>query len=155
VEASSVVRVTTSAAAPPRAATPAPKPEAAGAAAFGELDEALRQSPTTQAVNLRVKKGGVVFRITHVGPVSGRAAVRFAIANEESTDFFLSIVNVAADGNPLPAEAAGPYACRAGEEIFGIVHFSPQSAAGKRLTITLVQSGGERRRFHLALEYRF
>ncbi len=155
MEASSLVRTTAPAAAQPLATPPAPKPEAAGAAAFGELDESLRQSPTTQTINLRVKKGGVIFRITHVGRASGRAAVRFAVANEESADFFLSIVNVAADGNPLPAEAAGPYACRSGEEIFGIVHFTPQSAAGKRLAVTLVQSGGERRRFQLGLDYRF
>jgi hypothetical protein len=136
-------------------AKPAPKPEAAGPAAFGDLDEALRQSPTTQALNLRVKKGGVVFRITHVGKARGRAAARFALANEEAADFFLSVVNVSAGDSPIPAGTVGPYVCRAGDEIFGVVHFTPEAASGKRLTVTLVQSGGERRRFQLALEYPF
>ncbi|MBI5239128.1 MAG: hypothetical protein HY926_01515 [Elusimicrobia bacterium] len=147
--------VAPAAATPMPAAKPTSKPEPAGPVAFGDLDEALRQSPTTQALNLRVKKGGMVFRITHVGRARGRAAARFALANEEAADFFLSVVSVSAGGAPVLADTAGPYVCRAGEEIYGVVHLAPEAASGKRLSVTLVQSGGERRRFQLALEYPF
>lgn len=143
---------------PPAVPEPTPPPAppvATQATSFVELDEALRGSPTTETVNLRLKRSGVTFRATHVGRLGDRAAIRFAIANEESSDFFLSIVSVWADSAPIHSETAGPYACGAGREIFGVVHFAGADAAGKRVAIELVQSGGERRRFKLALDHRF
>ncbi len=135
--------------------TPPAPPTPTQAASFVELDEALRGSPTTETVNLRLKRSGITFRATHVGRLGDRAAIRFAIANEEPSDFFLSIVSVWADTAPIHSETAGPYACGAGREIFGVVHFAGGDAAGKRVAIELVQSGGERRRFKLSLDHRF
>lgn len=137
------------------AASPAAVPVAAQPATFVEYDQAVQASPTTQTINVRLKRSGVTFRATHAGRVGDRAVVRFAIANEEASDFFLSIVNVTADGSPIHSESAGPYVCRADQEIFGIVHFPAVKAAGKTIAIELVQSGGERRRFPLTLEYRW
>jgi hypothetical protein len=117
---------------------------------FAQLDEALRAAPTTQTVNLRTKQGGVTFRITAVGRVGDRQVIRYAIANEEDSDFFVSIVNVSAAGKPLRSETAGPYSCAAGSEVYGIVHFPP--AASQTVAVELVQSGGQRRRFSLKPE---
>jgi hypothetical protein len=117
---------------------------------FAQLDEALRAAPTTQTVNLRTKQGGVTFRITAVGRVGDRQVIRYAIANEEDSDFFVSIVNVSAAGKPLRSETAGPYSCAAGSEVYGIVHFPP--AAFQTVAVELVQSGGQRRHFSLKPE---
>lgn len=133
----------------------APRPEAPQPATFTEFDEALRASPTTETINVRLKRSGVSFRATHAGRVGNHAVVRFAIANEEGSDFFISIVNVFADGEPIHSETAGPYACRSGQEIFGLVHFTAAEAVSKTIAIELVQSGGERRRFLLNLGYRW
>lgn len=140
--------------APAQPVTPAP-PRPTQPMTFTEFDEALRDSATTQTINVRLKHSGVSFRATHVGRIGDRAAVRFAIANEESSDFFLSIVNVWANDAPVRSETAGPYACRSGQEIFGVLHFAAGDAVGKKVKVELVQSGGERRRFALALDYRF
>jgi hypothetical protein len=117
---------------------------------FAQLDEALRAAPTTQTVNLRTKQGGLTFRITAVGHVGDRQAIRYAIANEEESDFFVSIVNVSAAGKPLRSETAGPYSCAAGSEVYGIVHFAP--VASQTVEVELVQSGGQRRHFSLKPE---
>jgi hypothetical protein len=117
---------------------------------FAALDEALRAAPSTQTLNLRTKQGGVVFRITAVGRVGEQQVIRYAIANEEDSDFFVSIVNVSAGGKPLQSETAGPYSCAAGSEVYGIVHFLP--AASATVAVELVQSGGQRRHFSLKPE---
>ena len=130
------------------AETPAPTPTQA--MTFAQLDEALRAAPTTQTVNLRTKQGGVTFRITAVGRVGDRQVIRYAIANEEDSDFFVSIVNVSAAGKPLRSETAGPYSCTAGSEVYGIVHFPP--ASSKAVAVELVQSGGQHRHFSLKPE---
>jgi hypothetical protein len=146
-------------------ATAAPAPQVAVAAppppaptlpkTFTEIDEALRASSTTQAVNLRLKKAGIAFRLTHVGRVGDRYVLRYAIANEEPADFFLSIVNVAAGGKAIHSETAGPFSCPSGQEIFGVVHFAPSDAAGRAVSIELIQSGGDRRHFPLTVSYTF
>jgi hypothetical protein len=118
---------------------------------FGELDDALRSSPLTQTLNLRLKLDDISFRITHVGRVGNREAVRFAIANAGNGDFFVSIINVAFGGKAIHSETAGPYSCGSGQEVFGIVHFASDIAAGKVITVELVQSGGEHHRFALKL----
>ena len=143
--------------------TPATAPLPAAAAppaptfppTFAEIDDALRASSTVQAINVRVKKAGVTFRLTHVGRVGDRYVVRYAIANEEAADFFLSIVNISAEGKAIHSEAAGPYSCPAGREVFGVVHFMPVAVAGKKIVVELVQSGGEHRRFALSVDYAF
>ncbi|OGR97785.1 MAG: hypothetical protein A2V88_09245 [Elusimicrobia bacterium RBG_16_66_12] len=122
---------------------------------FAEIDEALRASSTAKAINVREKKGGVSFRLTHVGRVGERYVVRFAIANEESSDFFLSITKVLAGGRPVHSEAVGPYSCSASKEIFGVVHFLPSAVAGKKVAVELVQSGGDHRRFRLDVDFVF
>ena len=141
--------------APPVVQAPPPPPEPTLPRTFSEIDEALRAATTTQSINTRLKKDGVSFRLTHVGRVRDRYVVRYAIANEETADFFLSIVNVTAGGKPIHAETAGPYACQTGQEIYGVVHFSPKDAAGRSVALELVQSGGGRRRFSLAVPYAF
>lgn len=136
-------------------APPVAKPKPPQAMTFVELDEALRQSSTAQTLNLRTKQGGITFRVTHVGRLADRGVVRFNIANEESADFFISVVNISQSRKPLPSETAGPYACRAGEEIAGAVHFLSSAVSGRTITVELVQSGGARRRFSLKLDYIF
>lgn len=139
--------------APPAAPAP-PKPTLP--ATFTEFDEALRGSPTTEGLNFRLRRGGVVFRITHVGRIGDRGAARFAIANEEAGDFFISIVNVTAAKAPIHSETAGPLVCRGGgQEIYGIIHFALPDVKAKNVAIELVQSGGDRRRFQLYVPYRF
>ena len=135
---------------PPTPTAPAP-PTPTQAKTFSELDDALRSSPLTQTLNLRLKLDDVSFRITHVGRVGDREAVRFAIANAGSGDFFVSIVNVSSAGKAIHSETAGPYSCGSGQEVFGIVHFAADIAVGKVITVELVQSGGEHRRFALKL----
>ena len=125
-------------------------PVSTRARTFVELDEALRAAPTTHPVNLRIKSGGVTFRITAVGRVGDQQVIRYAIANEEDLDFFVSIVNVSAAGKPIRSETAGPYSCAAGSEVYGIVHFVP--VASQTVTVELVQSGGQRRHFSLKPE---
>jgi hypothetical protein len=122
---------------------------------FTEIDEALRGDSTTQAVNLRLKKVGITFRLTHIGRVRDRYVLRYAIANEEAADFFLSIVNVAAGGKAIHSETAGQFSCPAGQEVFGVVHFTPADAAGKAISVELVQAGGDRRRFTIGVNYTF
>lgn len=122
---------------------------------FTEIDQALRNSSTTQAVNVRIKKGGISFRLTHIGRVGDRYVLRFGVANEEAADFFLSIINVTAAGKAIPSETAGPYACQAGQEIFGVVYFKPADVAGKAVSVELIQSGGDRRHFKLEANYSF
>ena len=117
---------------------------------FAQLDEALRAAPTTQTVNLRTKQGGVVFRITAVGHVGDRQVIRYAIANEEDSDFFVSIVNVSAAGKPLRSETAGPYSCPTGSEVSGIAHFLP--VASHAVAVELIESGGRHRHFSLRPE---
>jgi hypothetical protein len=145
------VAVSTPAAAPIVAPPPTPKPTFPPT--FAEIDDALHASSTVQAVNVRIKKGGVSFRLTHVGLVDDRYVVRYAIANEEQDAFFLSIVNVSADGKPIHSETAGSYSCPPGQEVYGVVHFIPTAVAGKKVAIELVQSGGDHRRFPLTAEY--
>jgi hypothetical protein len=140
---------------PVEAPAPPPRPKAAQPRNFTEFDEALRGSSTAQAINQRLKRVGVTFRITHVGRVGDRGVVRYAVANEEAPDFFLSVVNVSAAGKPVLSENAGPYACKSGEEIFGVVHFAPAAVVGKRIAVELIQSGGDRRRFSLPVSYPF
>jgi len=122
---------------------------------YTEFDQALRASPTAEAINPRLKRGGMTFRATHVGAVADRGVVRFALANEETTDFFLSILNVTAGGTPVHSEVAGPYVCAAGQEVFGIAHFALADVTGKSVSIELVQSGGDRRRFSLDIPFKF
>jgi hypothetical protein len=122
---------------------------------FVEIDDALRASSTVQTINIRIKKGGVTFRLTHVGRVDDRYVIRYAIANEEPDAFFLSIVNVSADGKPIHSETAGPYSCPTGQEVYGVVHFLPAAVAGKNVVVELVQSGGSHRRFSLTADYAF
>jgi hypothetical protein len=122
---------------------------------FAEIDDALRASSTAQAINFRVKKGGITFRLTQVGRIGERYVIRYAIANEEPDPFFLSIVNVAASGKPIQAETAGTYSCATGQEVYGVVHFKPSAVAGKTVAVELVQSGGEHRRFSLSADYAF
>lgn len=122
---------------------------------FAEIDDALRGSSTVKAINVRLKKDGVTFRLTHVGRVGNRYVVRYAIVNEEGSDFFLSIVNVTAAGKAIHAEQAGPYSCPMSQEVFGVVHFLPSLVAGKNVVIELVQSGGEHRRFSLPVDFAF
>lgn len=122
---------------------------------FSQLDEALRESPSTQTVNQRTRDGLIMFKITHIGRLDGRNTIRYAIVNEEMTDFFLSIVNVAADGRAITASTLGSFVCRSHEEVFGIVQFPAAAAAGRRVELELVQSGGDRRRLRLPVEYAF
>src|SRR5947208_3156681 len=68
------------AALPPSPAPPRPTEPVT----FAEFDEALRASPTTEGINLRLRRSGVVFRLTHVGRLRDQGVVRFAIANEEA-----------------------------------------------------------------------
>jgi hypothetical protein len=135
-------------------ATPVP-PKPTFPPTFAEIDDALRASSTVQTINVRVKKGGVTFRLTHVGRVNDRYVIRYAIANEEPDAFFLSIVNVSADGKPIHSETAGPYSCPTGQEVYGVVHFLPATVAGKNVVVELVQSGGSHRRFSLTADYAF
>ena len=88
-------------------------------------------------------------------PSLDRGVVRFALANEEAVDFFLSIINVTVGGAPIHSEVAGPYVCAAGQEVFGIAHFALADVTGKSVSIELVQSGGDRRRFSLDIPYKF
>lgn len=153
VDAAAAIPVSTptpvAAEAPPLAPKPTFPPT------FAEIDNALRASSTAQAINFRVKKGGVTFRLTQVGRVGDRYVIRYAIANEESSPFFLSIINVAAGGKPVLSETAGTYSCSTGQEVYGVVHFSPAAVAGKSVVVELVQSGGEHRRFSLTADYAF
>ena len=151
VMAPPLVAAATQPPAPAAPATPAPTQ----AKTFGELDDALRSSPTTQTLNLRLKLDDIAFRITHVGRVADREAIRYAIANSGNHDFFVSIVNVSTGGKAIHSETAGPYSCGSGQEVFGIVHFAAEIAAGKIITVELVQSGGEHRRFALKLPIPF
>jgi hypothetical protein len=137
------------------AVAPPPAPKPTFPPTFAEIDDALRASSTVQAINFRIKKGGVSFRLTQVGRVGDRYVIRYAIANEESSPFFLSIVNVAAGGKPILSETAGTYSCPTGQEVYGVVHFSPAAVAGKNVVVELVQSGGEHRRFSLTADYAF
>lgn len=149
---------TAAAAAPestPRALQAPPPPKPTLPVTYTEFDQALRASPTAEAINPRIKRGGVTFRATHVGAVVDRGVVRFALANEEAADFFLSIINVTVGGAPIHSEVAGPYVCAAGQEVFGIAHFALADVTGKSVTIELVQSGGDRRRFSLDIPYKF
>jgi hypothetical protein len=141
--------------APPVAIAAPPPPIPTLPTTFTEIDEALRGSSTTQAVNLRLKKAGISFRLTHIGRVADHYVLRYAIANEEPADFFLSIVNVAAGGKAIHSETAGPFSCPSSQEVVGVVYFSPSDAAGKSISVELVQSGGDRRRFTLAVDYTF
>ena len=122
---------------------------------FSEIDDALRASSTAQAINFRVKKGGITFRLTQVDRIGERYVIRYAIANEEPDPFFMSIVNVAASGKPIQSETAGSYSCATGQEVYGVVHFKPATVAGKTVVVELVQSGGEHRRFSLSADYAF
>jgi hypothetical protein len=133
----------------------APLPKPTQPVTYTEFDQALRASPTAEAINPRLKRGGVTFRATHVGAVVDRGVVRFALANEEAADFFLSIINVTVGGAPIHSEVAGPYVCAVGQEVFGIVHFALADVTGKSASIELVQSGGDRRRFSLDIPYKF
>ena len=149
-----VVAVSTPAAAPVVAAPPSP-PKPTFPPTFAEIDDALHASSTVQAINVRVKKDGVSFRLTHVGRVDDHYVIRYAIANEETDAFFLSIVNISADGKPIHSETAGSYSCPTGQEVYGVVHFSPAVVAGKKVVVELVQSGGDHRRFSLTADYGF
>ena len=140
---------------PPPPATPPPAPKPTFPPTFAEIDDALRASSTAQAINVREKKGGVTFRLTQVGRVENRYVIRYAIANEDPDTFFLSIVNVSADGTPIHSETAGPYSCPTGQEAYGVVHFLPAAVAGKKVVVELVQSGGDHRRFSLTVDYPF
>jgi hypothetical protein len=151
--AATAVAISTQAAPPPAAPPPTPKPTFPPT--FAEIDDALHASSTVQAVNVRIKKGGVSFRLTHVGRVDERYVVRYAIANEEADAIFLSIVNVSADGKPIHSETAGAYSCATGQEVYGVVHFSPAVVSGKKVTVEWVQSGGDHRRFSLTADYGF
>jgi hypothetical protein len=135
--------------------TPPSVPKPTFPPTFAEIDDALRASSTVQAINVRVKKGGVTFRLTQVGRVENRYVIRYAIANEDHDTFFLSIVNVSADGTPIHSETAGPYSCPTGQEVYGVVHFLPAAVAGKKVVVELVQSGGDHRRFSLTADYPF
>jgi hypothetical protein len=135
--------------------TPPPAPKPTFPPTFAEIDDALRASSTAQAINVREKKGGVTFRLTQVGRVENRYVIRYAIANEDPDTFFLSIVNVSADGTPIHSETAGPYSCPTGQEAYGVVHFLPAAVAGKKVVVELVQSGGDHRRFSLTADYPF
>lgn len=139
----------------PPVPTPPAAPTPTQAKTFGELDDALRSSPLTQTLNLRLRLDEISFRITHVGRVGNREAVRFAIANSGGGDFFVSIVNVSTGAKPIHSETAGPYSCASGQEVFGIAHFAAEIAAGKIIAVELVQSGGEHRRFALKLPIPF
>ncbi len=129
---------------------PSPQPES-----FEDYDDALRRSATTQGINARLAQGDVAFRLTHAGSIGNEGVVRYAIANAGGPDFFVSVVNVYADGTPVPSETAGGYACRGGQEIYGVVHFKAGAVAGKKAAVELVESGGERRRFLLSVDHAF
>jgi hypothetical protein len=147
--ASAAAPVLTSTAAAPATPKPTFPPT------FAEIDGALRASSTVQTINVRLKKGGVTFRLTQVGRVDDRYVIRYAIANEDTDTFFLSIVNVSADGAPIHSETAGPYSCPTGQEVYGVVHFLPSAVVGKSVVVELVQSGGDHRRFSLTADYPF
>ena len=132
-----------------------PKIEAVSAMTFNELDGALQASPTTQSLDARSQKSGVTMRILSAGKVVDRDAIKIAIADTGTAPFFVSIFKVSAGGKTIASESVGPYVANPGEEIAVIVHFDAAAASGKKVALTMIESGGEHRRFVMTPDHVF
>lgn len=140
----------------------APAPAAKPAAAmlprdsYLTLDAKLSQNPMSFPVDNRMKKGDIRLVLEQLGKFDGYYLLKFSVTNNEPDEFFISKVMISSNERPVSSNEFMPFSCRTGEVIYGIVRFSINDVAAKRVGFNLTESGGKERKYEIkSINYAF
>ena len=130
------------------AATPVKSP-AVPPDTFLTLDAKLSQNPMSFPVENRIKKGDIMIALEQLGKFEGYYLLKFSVANNEPDEFFISKVMMFTSAHPVSSNEFMPFSCRSGEVIYGIVRFTINDVANKRVGFALTESGGKERKYEI------
>jgi len=111
---------------------------------FAFLDGILQKDESTYVLNARYQRADVAFHLLALCQWRDFYLLKVAVTNCRDREFFITSVEIEANGKSVPSRLYIPFSCGPGASVEGIVTFVVQAVKNQKVEVILIEGGTSR-----------